>query len=89
MSRYIDAEIYRSVLRGASEGYYDDSFEKVLDAIPTADVVEVRHGKWKISELPKGKKLKYCSECGFGQNMHDERSYNFCPNCGADMRGET
>lgn len=46
-----------------------------------------RTGRWKVSDLPKGK-MKYCSECGFGQYIADERQYNFCPNCGADMRGE-
>ena len=46
-----------------------------------------RTGRWKVSELPKGK-MKYCSECGFGQYIADERQYNFCPNCGAKMDEE-
>lgn len=43
-----------------------------------------RTGRWKVSDLPKGK-MKYCSECGFGQYIADERQYGYCPNCGARM----
>ena len=56
---------------------------KVIEQLPSAQ----RTGQWKVSDLPKGK-MKYCSECGFGQYIADERRYGFCPNCGADMRGE-
>ena len=55
----------------------------ILERLPSAQ----RTGRWKVSELPKGK-MKYCSECGFGQYIADERQYNFCPNCGALMDGE-
>ena len=54
-----------------------------LERLPSAQ----RTGRWKVSELPKGK-MKYCSECGFGQYIADERQYNFCPNCGALMDEE-
>ena len=46
-----------------------------------------RTGRWKVSDLPKGK-MKYCSECGFGQYIADERQYRYCPNCGCAMKGE-
>ena len=55
----------------------------IIEDLPPAQ----RTGRWKVSDLPKGK-MKYCSECGFGQYIADERRYGFCPNCGADMRGE-
>lgn len=54
--------------------------EDEIKALPFAQ----RTGRWKVSDLPKGK-MKYCSECGFGQYIADERRYGFCPNCGARM----
>ena len=42
------------------------------------DVQPVKHGRWKWSEGGQ------CSECGFHNSNF---GYNYCPNCGADMRG--
>ena len=64
---------------------FSDTYDKAciigaLEEVPSAQ----RTGRWKVSDLPKGK-MKYCSECGFGQYIADERRYGFCPNCGARM----
>lgn len=58
----------------------------------TADVRPVVRGKWKVS-VHKTYYDVSCSVCGinsfFQVNEKDSVSYaNFCPNCGADMRGE-
>ena len=45
----------------------------------SADVAPVRHARWKSY----GKNLGECSECG---EIVSVRS-NYCPNCGANMRG--
>jgi len=37
-------------------------------------------GKWKLDEYG----LPYCDKC----NIHPDYTSNFCPNCGADMRGD-
>lgn len=50
---------------------------------PTADVREVVHGEW----IDKGEDYMIrwtCSNCG----RRDTHIYDFCPDCGADMRGE-
>ncbi len=51
--------------------------------IPNADVAEVRRGRWiwLESEVPYCR----CSLCGHKAYFEQ----NFCPNCGADMRGVT
>lgn len=55
---------------------------KIFDEQPTADVQEVRHGRWKerMSTLSSVK----CSECG---NSY-EYDTAYCPSCGARMEGE-
>ena len=61
-----------------------------LFAIPTADVVEVRHGEWVLNEP-----VYICSVCGevpdYFLNGWDWEIYeypNYCPNCGAKMDGK-
>ena len=53
-----------------------------IEEIPSADVVEVRHGKWGKGNMPTYGGYK-CSVCG-ENTLHYKA--NFCPNCGADMR---
>lgn len=58
---------------------------KVIDRIknqPTADVAEVKHGKWI-----KDRNCYTCSECGFYYFANNSKS-NYCPNCGAKMDKE-
>lgn len=56
-----------------------------IDSIPTADVMEVRHGRW-IAFDPKNTECKECSICGY----LFARLYpsNYCPNCGSRMDKE-
>ena len=53
-----------------------------LESIPPADVRENVRGEWRKMNHNLGYE---CSECGFECDM----TYYFCPNCGADMRGES
>lgn len=58
---------------------------KALNSIPAADVAPVRHGHWETnSDRPDSLICSVC-KCGFDMWKHDP--HNFCPNCGADMRG--
>lgn len=52
---------------------------KAIDALPAADVAEVRHGRWI-----KYKYFDKCSECYTTVILR----YNYCPNCGARMDKE-
>lgn len=51
------------------------------DAVQLSDdVVERKTGEW----FDRGSLSCRCSNCGCKAN----KEYSFCPNCGADMRGE-
>lgn len=54
--------------------------------IPSADVAEVKHGKWETnSDIPDTLICSVC-KCRFDMWKHD--SHRYCPNCGARMDGE-
>ena len=47
---------------------------------------EQKHGKWlDVTTLDNEFICWVCSECRHGADFVDE-PYNYCPNCGADMR---
>ena len=91
MNRYIDAEL---LLTDNTYEWFDDwgnytsAGQAIVDA-PTADVVEVVHGRWIDKE-----EYAVCTECG-GQSGTQYNGVEpiplmtqFCPNCGAKMDGK-
>lgn len=95
--RYIDAN---KIVITAERGISVDGLifipmidvHRSIDATPTADVVEVRHGKWHYPPYaPFGGsyEMKRCSICGYKPDFDADNPYsNFCPNCGAKMDGQ-
>lgn len=69
----------------------------VIKSAPTADVVEVRHGKWVETQEPLGWCDVDCIECSVcheswimdkDSSIDDyECMWHYCPNCGAKMDG--
>ena len=60
------------------------------ECFPSADAVEVRHGKW-IPFLPEYRDMFRCSKCKVIVRLPfktDQMPYEFCPGCGARMDGE-
>lgn len=57
---------------------------QVLNDLPSVDVQENVYGKWRGNMSV----TLTCSICDFNLNSDKVTTYNFCPNCGADMRGE-
>ena len=112
MSRYIDAEPFNGMRivkpinvemdldKYCIPGHFNVT-EHVrvaeVDDVPTADVQEVRRGKWLVFEQFEVKKDKlsrldckniitryYCSIC-YCKTIYNT---NFCPDCGARMDGD-
>lgn len=95
--RLIDADALKK-----HYAWWEDDKQKLFDSIvdqqPTVETAPVRHGKWIIRDNPgTGWYRITCSECG--ENVTSEApcigflpnakvTWDYCPNCGADMRGE-
>lgn len=63
-------------------------FVKAIKNIPTADVVEVKHGKWGKEKWTKTHQ-HICSRCHATVRVHPEScQYKYCPYCGAKMDGK-
>lgn len=65
-----------------------------IAAIPAADVRPVVRGHWigikEAEEMGDIMKEFTCLVCGCCDwDCTESESFNFCPNCGADMRGES
>lgn len=86
--RLIDANALKEAFNAWKnmDDYYHDSncvdipFTEAFDIIDNAPTIEERQkGKWELDSIGA-----YCSEC----KIHPDYTSNFCPNCGADMRGD-
>ena len=92
MAEYIKREDAVCAIRGFSKTAVGIATETlvwaenvILDTVPSADVAEVRHGKWTLTGWDRGIKVEECSLCS-------KRAYGatpFCPHCGARMDGGT
>lgn len=60
-----------------------------VDGKPTADVVEVRHGRWMDAESDDGCTVWHCSACSCPvKTIGGYPIYRHCPMCGARMDKE-
>ena len=94
MAEYIDRNRIGEILFHYSRMQSDEVKNVLLEVakgvreIPAADVVERKTGEWihnpgGESEFDAGD-FYICDQCGSAEWQDS----NFCPNCGADMRGD-
>lgn len=95
MTRLIDADALKENIRKnyviCTVGHYFDElfqdFYNAIDEQPTIEAKPVRHGKWIGYAGTIGNE---CSVCGkWIDVLQGTAEMNYCPNCGADMRGES
>lgn len=91
MPRYIDADKIQyhrnctgcsGLLCNSCEDYIAERYQ--IDEISTADVQEVKHGKWNWLTID----FKKCSICGTECFTIYADCFNYCPHCGARMDGD-
>lgn len=89
-SRYIDADKLKKSLSIPSASIIEigNAITAQIDAQPTADVRENVHGFWLNEEQKDGYIAKRCSNCFEVSGLClSDKWFDFCPHCGADMRG--
>lgn len=83
MSDYIKREDAIKALEG-----WKISGEMILATVPTADVRENVRGEWIVKKDIIN--CSVCKRCSWSKSYEDlVRSFNFCPNCGADMMSKS
>ena len=96
MAKYIDADLFREkmvkfIAQEEKKPFQLDEYdigwitglEYAKDELynaPTADVQEVKHGRW--NELPYSYE---CSVCGIIRPKEMTGKWHYCPMCGASM----
>lgn len=72
---------------------WNDGLEAVAQNAPDADVVPAVRGRWVLKETVHfGLKEYKCSKCSddeYWKKYYCRGNETYCPNCGADMRGES
>lgn len=80
MAEYIERD---DALNAIERSYWAEGAYERVERLPTADVVEVKHGRW-IEKVGRAK----CSVCADECWADSAMEYSYCPNCGARMDGE-
>ena len=83
-------ELYEHVQEHGLSNMWSGGVNAAIDtiiAVPSAEP-ERKTGRWEMKPDPYDffDEIPVCSECGCTTKMREV--YKFCPNCGADMRGE-
>lgn len=72
----LDRTVNRNSIWNAITNSEGNNLEDIINSIPSVE----NKGEW----IDKGSLSCRCNQCGLKNN----RESSFCPNCGADMRGE-
>lgn len=93
ITAHFDLAIEEAIKFGGDVGKHAvllfETMRNKLDAIPTADVAEVRHGRWgrtgTLVGLMNFKHFYRCTACG---RRGGNTKTNYCPHCGCKMDKE-
>ena len=89
MAEHIEREVALSHMRWVATelgfGTPEDAVDLMMQIVRTteaADVAPVKRGRWDWVGIWE------CSKCKYPWTHPTSPTANYCPNCGADMRGE-
>ena len=95
LKEYIEREALMRNLKHFAPEQLTPLIKSLIQKQPAEDVVEVRHGKWKLKQyeggILDGEIYDECSICEYQRFFDDIRfktAFNYCPNCGAKMDGK-
>ena len=105
MAEYIERDFFLKIISHKPSSPTTDREDRLINGFisavkncPAADVRPVVRGKWKrVVDFTGVEAFGYketmivgygCNVCGYEVDV-SEGDYNFCPNCGADMREES
>ena len=85
MAEYIERKTYITIVKDIP--MWGSVAAMIADAVPAADVVQVRHGRWiehkHFNHDHYIDSTYECSEC----NVEEPLTSDYCPDCGAKMDG--
>ena len=64
--------------------FHPEFIEKIVDALIEAKGNKSK-GEWMLGESGC---IYYCAFCGYAAHPREAEEWDFCPNCGAKMKGE-
>jgi len=91
ISREAALKCFHSWVNQYGDVYTPDEMPEyqAIEALPSAQS-ESKKGKWIEAYDPFNRISGRCSVCGWEAHLYEDDvvGMNYCPNCGADMRGE-
>ena len=90
MTREDAIKTLKELWRETNDPWYEEVYNmaiKALEAIPSSDRPS---GEWLKFGLGRGTRILFCTNCERRIEVplsQGDSNYDFCPNCGARMRG--
>ena len=73
----------RELWRETNDSWYEEAYNMAIEALE-----ERPKGKWIYQESENIEKIYLCSNCKNYEAWGETEKTPYCPNCGADMRGD-
>lgn len=83
----IECTLLKEKMRTWDLGLWGGQEPKKFDGCPLVEV-PTPHGEWIWDDKAVFERCR-CSKCGYYRQLQYPEPENYCPNCGADMRGES